>query len=67
MKIQARTRLEATVVEADLDMEDGVAFDTLIDGDPSQEEPEVQELTRDDGGIEEAPEQSLLMDDIQVA
>ena len=46
-------------------LEDGVAFDTLVDGDPSTDEPEVQKVTHDDGGIEKAdPDQELLMDDI---
>jgi hypothetical protein len=43
--------------------EDGVAFDTLIDGE-EDEEPVVQELTRDDGGFEEPREQELLIDDL---
>ncbi len=51
------------VVDADI-VSDGSAFETLTDGDPSQDEPIVQELTEDDGGIQPADEQSLLMDDI---
>ena len=54
----------ASKVEASLSdpISNGVAFDTMVDGDPSQTEPEVQELTHDDGGVEKAPEQELLMD-----
>ncbi len=51
------------VVDADR-VSDGSAFETLTDGDPDQDEPIVQLLTEDDGGIEPASEQPLLMDDI---
>lgn len=44
----------------------GTAFDTLIDGEPSAADPSVQTVTRDDGAIEEAPEQDLLRDDLVV-
>lgn len=45
-------------------LSDGTAYDTLIDGERSQVDPEVQELTHDDGGVETAPEKHLLMDDL---
>lgn len=44
--------------------EGGPSEDMLIDGDPDLDEPEVQELTKDDGGVEEDPTQHLLMDDL---
>ena len=62
MKIEAKARLQSSNEDP---MADGVAFDTLIDGDPATDEPEVQKVTHDDGGIEKAdPDQELLMDDI---
>jgi hypothetical protein len=64
MKLQAKTRLKATEENP---LEDGVAFDTLTDGDPSTDTPEVQQVTHDDGGVEKAdPDQNLLIDDISV-
>lgn len=45
-------------------LSDGAAFDTLIDGEPDAAEPAVQRTTKDDGGVETAPEQSLLNDDL---
>ena len=50
-------------VDSDL-VSDGSAFETLNDGDPDQDEPLVQDLTKDDGDIQPADEQVLLMDDI---
>lgn len=47
-------------------LEDGAAFDTLDDGEVSDDDPAVQTVTRDDGGVEEAPEQDLLNDDLVV-
>lgn len=44
----------------------GVVFDTLIDGEPSDDTPTVQVVTRDDGSVQEAPEQNLLNDDLVV-
>jgi hypothetical protein len=44
----------------------GVAYETLVDGDPSQSKPIVQEVTDNDGGVQEAEENQLLQDDIQV-
>jgi hypothetical protein len=44
----------------------GVAFDTLIDGEPSGTPPAVQTTTVNDGGVEQAPEQELLNDDLVV-
>lgn len=44
----------------------GVLFDTLIDGDPSGYTTQVQEVTRDDGGIQPPDEQPLLIDDISL-
>lgn len=46
-------------------LSDGVAFDTLIDGEPSDNDPVVQEVTKDDGGVEKPAEQELLNDDIR--
>ncbi len=60
MKLEAKSRLRG----AEDPISTGVIFDTLVDGDPRQEEPEVQEDTHDDGGIETPPEQALLVDDI---
>ena len=46
---------------------DGQAFDTLNDGEPEDgEEPMVQELTHDDGGVEEDPTKNLLNDDLPI-
>lgn len=43
----------------------GEQFETLVDGEPDGEDtPEVQELTHDDGGVEEPSEQELLRDDL---
>ena len=44
----------------------GVAFDTLIDGKPEETKPLVQEVTDDDGDINVAEEQRLLIDDLPV-
>lgn len=46
-------------------LNDGVAFETIVDGDPSNKKPLVQEFTDDDGGILPADENLLLQDDIQ--
>lgn len=46
------------------EVSNGDAFDMLIDGDPSEEEPIVQELTNSDGGVEAPADQSLLRDDV---
>jgi hypothetical protein len=65
MKLEAKSRLVATAPESELP-KTGPVFDTLIDGEPDDgEEPEIQTLTKNDGGVETAPEQSLLMDDVQ--
>lgn len=56
---------ETTASFAD-DISDGDAFDMLIDGDPEQHEPLVQELTQNDGGTEEPEDQMLLQDDVSV-
>ena len=61
--MQAKQRLLASLENP---TDSGVAFDTFIDGEPDTDTPEVQELTRDDGGIEPPEEQSLLMDDLPV-
>lgn len=62
--IKASVAAQLTAAEEN-PLEEGVAFDTLVDGDPSTDEPVVQEVTHDDGGIEKAdPDQDLLMDDI---
>ena len=44
----------------------GASFDMLIDGEPEDEQPIVQELTQDDAGVEPSPEQELLVDDLQI-
>jgi len=54
-------KAEASFID---DVSSGDAFDMLIDGDPSQEEPVVQELTTNDGGTEEPSDQNLLRDDL---
>ncbi len=69
LTLNASTRLGIELNAADADAEEvvednGLAFETLNDGLDSQEEPIVQELTHDDGGVEPAEEQELLMDDI---
>jgi hypothetical protein len=46
-------------------LNDGAAFETLIDGDPSDKKPVVQEFTDNDGGISPFDENLLLQDDIQ--
>lgn len=46
------------------DISNGDAYDLMMDGDPRQEEPVVQELTNDDGGIEPPTDQALLKDDV---
>lgn len=46
--------------------DDGASFDMLVDGEPEDEQPLVQELTQDDAGVEKAPEQELLVDDLQI-
>ena len=51
--------------EGDL-LSEGVAFETLIDGDPRTTTPLVQDVTRDDGGVTPPDEQPLLMDDISL-
>jgi hypothetical protein len=43
---------------------DGAAFDMLIDGDDEEDEPLVQELTNNDGGVEPPIDQPLLRDDV---
>ena len=55
---------EPGVTDINLPTSTGVVFETLIDGDPSQHKPMVQEVTNDDGGIEPPDEQQLLIDDI---
>jgi hypothetical protein len=55
---------EPITADTENPLDDGVAFDTLIDGEPDSAEPAVQRTTKDDGGVEEAPEQELLNDDI---
>ncbi len=55
---------EPGITDADLPTSTGVIFDTLIDGDPSTDSPLVQDVTRDDGGIEPPDEQALLIDDV---
>jgi hypothetical protein len=67
LNASARLGIEVTAASEDAEevVEDnGFSFDTLNDGSESQEEPIVQELTHDDGGVEPADEQELLMDDI---
>lgn len=63
VKISAKVRLLASD-EEDPVSDNGVSYDMLVDGDPSDEEPIVQTLTKDDGGAEPAAEQSLLDDDL---
>jgi len=65
--ILAKTRLRATEDDPvdELIEDNGTSFDTMIDGDPSKEEPVVQKLTHDDGGVETPEEKHLLMDDLQ--
>lgn len=46
-------------------LNDGVAFDTIVDGDPEDKKPLVQEFTDNDGGILPFDENLLLQDDIQ--
>lgn len=55
-------------MESDVDdpIGDGEEFELLIDGDPSNAEPEVQELTHNDGGIQPPTDQPLLIDDVGV-
>jgi hypothetical protein len=61
MKLEAKKRLQASTEDP---ISDGVVYDTLVDGDPSQEEPIVQQLTNNDGGIEQQDDQELLRDDV---
>jgi hypothetical protein len=55
---------EPGITDMDAPTSTGVAFDTLIDGDPKTSAPIVQDLTRDDGGIAEPEEKDLLIDDL---
>lgn len=63
MKLNAKARLLASTEDP---LSTGVAFDTLIDGKPEDTKPLVQELTDDDGDINEPDEQRLLIDDLPV-
>lgn len=64
MKLNAKVRLQASEEAEDPVSDNGVAFDTLVDGDPAEEEPIVQTLTKDDGGAEPFADQGLLDDDL---
>lgn len=57
---------ESCLIQADTEdpISDGDAFDMLIDGDPEDDEPVVQELTNNDGGVEPPTDQPLLRDDV---
>jgi hypothetical protein len=59
--LQAKARLIASHEDPTAD---GVAFDTLVDAPLDDVEPEVQELTENDGSQNEPSEQSLLIDDL---
>ncbi len=61
--IQAKARLIASHADP---TDDGVAFDTLVDGPVDDVEPEIQELTENDGSPNEPSEQSLLIDDLPI-
>lgn len=63
MRLQAKARLVASHEDP---TDDGVSFDTLIDGPLDEDHPEVQELTKNDGAHDEPSEQSLLIDDLPV-
>jgi hypothetical protein len=63
MKLEAKQRLLADLEDP---IADGEQFDLLMDGKPDETEPLVQELTDDDGDINEADEQRLLIDDLPV-
>jgi len=62
-KLQAATRLKASLANP---AAGGANYDLLIDGDPSEDTPIVQELTHDDGGVERPREQNLLMNDLGI-
>lgn len=57
---------EPGIIPDDDMVSDGTAYQTLIDGDPDTEDPIVQNVTRDDGGVVAPEEQDLLMDDISL-
>jgi len=53
-----------TLASTEDPISDGAAFDMLIDGDDEEDEPVVQELTNNDGGVEPPTDQPLLIDDV---
>jgi hypothetical protein len=61
MRLYAKARL---VASHENPTDDGVSFDTLIDGPLDEDHPEIQELTKNDGSHDEPSEQSLLIDDL---
>jgi hypothetical protein len=60
MKVLAKKRLSASHADP---TDGGAKFDMLNDG-LLDSPPEVQEITRDDGAMEEPVEQDLLNDDL---
>lgn len=60
IKIEAKIRLKASHADP---TDGGAAFDMLNDG-ILDSPPEVQEITRDDGSVEDFVEQDLLNDDL---
>jgi hypothetical protein len=60
IKLAAKERLTASHADP---TDGGAAFDMLTDG-ILDSPPEVQEITRDDGSVEDFVEQDLLNDDL---
>jgi len=69
LKELAQLNAKDSLVQADTEdpISDGAAYDLLVDGDPSEEEPVVQELTNNDGSTEAPDDQPLLVDDVPPA
>lgn len=64
MNTKPQVKAAARLISSHADPTDGgAAFDMLNDG-ILDAEPEIQEITTDDGSLEEAVEQELLNDDL---